>query len=105
MRFECVKWESVGMAAFLGAVNPFSGLNAANTALKAERQYARASNLRFGSRTAKRTTQRGDKHRSNAIKEAVPWLVLEGIAEGVGQLVPDDKHIRIGNNCECNSSQ
>ncbi|MFZ2405694.1 MAG: hypothetical protein WAW41_11190, partial [Methylobacter sp.] len=34
-----------------------------------------------------------------------PFIVLEGIAEGVGQLVPDDNHIWIADNCKCNRSQ
>lgn len=105
MCFEFVKWESVAIAAALGSVNPFSGLNALNTAAKAQRQYARASNLASGSRAAKRTAQRGDRHNANSAKEAASWAGLEGTAEGVGQLVPDDMHIRIGNNCECDRSQ
>lgn len=104
MRFECIKWETVAIAAALGAVNPFSGLNAMNTALKAERQYARAKNLKAGSRPAKRTRQRGDKHNRNSLKEAASWIALEGAAEGAGQLIPEDKRLRIADDCECDGN-
>ncbi len=102
MRFECIKWGVVGIAALAGAINPFSGLNAANSALKAQRQFARAEGLRQGSRAAKRTAQRGSRHNSRAFKEFASWVGVEGIAEGVGNLIPNERHIRIGNNCECN---
>lgn len=100
-RMECIKWDVVAIAALAGAVNPFSGLNAANSALKAERQFARAAGLCEGSRAATRTAQRGDRHNSRSMKEAASWAGVEGAAEGVGSLIPDEQHIRIGNSCEC----
>lgn len=101
MRPECIKWDVVAIAALAGAVNPFSSLNAAASALKAERQFARAAGLREGSRAATRTAQRGDRHNSRSMKEAASWAAIEGGAEGVGNLIPDERHIRIGNQCEC----
>lgn len=100
-RFECIKWESVAIAAALGAVNPFSGFGAMGKALTAERQFARAENLRSGSRAARRTAQRGMKHLKNAGKEAASWVGAEAAAESIGQLVPDEQHIRIADECEC----
>ena len=101
MKPQCIKWDVVAIAALTGAVNPFSGLSAANNALKAERQYARAAGLRTGSRAAKRTAQRGDRHNSRSMKEAASWVGVEGTAEGVGNLIPDERHIRIADPCEC----
>ncbi|MCA3159675.1 MAG: hypothetical protein ING21_05715 [Burkholderiales bacterium] len=68
-KFKCIKWDVVLIAATAGAVNPFNSLNALNSAVKAERQWARAAGLRQGSRAAKRTSQRGDKHNARAWKE------------------------------------
>ncbi|QOJ24279.1 MAG: RHS repeat protein [Gammaproteobacteria bacterium] len=102
MRFECIKWGVVGIAALAGAINPFSGLKAANSALKAQRQFARAERLRQGSRASKRTAQRGWRHNSRAFEEFASWVGVEGTAEGVGNLIPNERHIRIENNCECN---
>lgn len=87
---------------FSRAINPFSGLNAANSALKAQRQFARAEGLRQGSRAAKRTFQRGSRHNFRAFKEFASWIGVEGTAEGVGNLIPDERHIRIRKSCECN---
>jgi len=101
MRPKCIKWDVVAIAALTGAVNPFSGLSAANSALKAERQFARAAGLRDGTRAATRTAQRGDRHNSKAWKEAASWVGVEATAEGVGSLIPDERHIRIGDSCEC----
>jgi RHS repeat-associated protein len=101
MRPKCIKWDVVAIAALTGAVNPFSSLSAANSALKAERQFARAAGLRDGTRAATRTAQRGDRHNSRAWKEAASWVGVEATAEGVGSLIPDERHIRIGDSCEC----
>ena len=100
-KFLCIKWDVVAIAGLAGAVNPSSGLSAANSALKAERQWARAEGLRQGSRTANRTAQRGDKHNGRAWREGASWAGVEGGAELVGNLIPDERHIRIGNQCEC----
>lgn len=101
MRLQCIKWDVVAIAALTGAVNPFSGLNAVNNALRAERQYARAAGLREGSRAAQRTAQRGDRHNRRSMNEAASLAGVEGTAEGVGNLIPDEYHLRIADNCEC----
>ena len=102
-RIECVKWDVVVIAAIIGAVNPFSGLNAARSAIKAERQFARSGSLPAGSRVAKRASQRGDRHNSRSMKEFGGWTGVEGVSEGVGNLIPDERHFRIADPCECQS--
>lgn len=101
MKIQCVKWDVVLIAAATGAMNPFSGLTAANSALKAERQWARAEGLRKGSRAAKRTAQRGDKHKRSAWAEGASWIGVEGSAEAAGNVIPDERHWRFGADCEC----
>ncbi|MEW6678724.1 MAG: RHS repeat-associated core domain-containing protein [Pseudomonadota bacterium] len=100
-RFRCIKWDVVAISALAGAVNPFSELSALSSALKAEKQWARAKGLRPGGRAARRTAQRGDKHNSIAWKEGASWAGIEAGAELLGNLIPDDRHIRIGDPCEC----
>jgi len=102
-RIECVKWDVVVIAAIIGAVNPFSGLNAARSAIKAERQFARSGSLPAGSRVAKRASQRGYRHNSRSMKEFGGWTGVEGVSEGVGNLIPDERHFRIADPCECQS--
>lgn len=102
-RIECVKWDVVAIAAIVGAVNPFSGLNAARAAIKAERQFARSGSLPAGTRVAKRASQRGDRHNSRSMKEFMGLAGVEGISEGAGNLIPDERHIRIADPCECKS--
>ncbi|MBX3615842.1 hypothetical protein [Nitrosomonas sp.] len=107
-RIECVKLESVSIAAAAGALNPFALGRAMVTVNKANRQLQRAYALRAGSRAVKRTEFRSDKNRAAAIKELGSWAVIELGAEGLGNLIPNDKHVRIGNifgnsslQCEC----
>lgn len=98
---RCIKWDVVAIAAVAGAVNPFSGAKALGSALKAERQWARSKGLREGSRAAKRTAQRGDKHNRESWREGASWVGVEGTAEGLGNLIPDERHVRFGDPCEC----
>ncbi|MCP5277428.1 MAG: RHS repeat protein [Thiobacillus sp.] len=100
-RFRCIKWDVVAISALAGLVNPFSELSALSSTLKAERQWVRAKGLRPGSRAARRTALRGDKHNSSAWKEGASWAGIEGGAELLGNLIPDERHIRIGDPCEC----
>jgi RHS repeat-associated protein len=99
--FRCIEWDVVGIAAVTGALNPFSGLAAANSALKAERQWARSESLRQGSSAARRAAQRGDKHNANSWTEAASWAGVAGGSTIAGKLIPDEQHIRIGSDCEC----
>jgi uncharacterized protein RhaS with RHS repeats len=99
-RIECIKWDVVAIAAVAGAINPFSGGAALSKVLKGEKMAARAANRRAGSRAAKRTGQRASKHYRNGAKEAASWIGIEGGAEGLGNLIPDDKHVRFGDD-EC----
>ena len=100
-KFRCIEWDVVGIAAVTGALNPFSVVGATNSALKAERQWARSQGLRQGSRAAQRTAQRGDKHNANSWTEAASWAGVAGGSTLVGKLIPDERHIRIGTDCEC----
>lgn len=100
-KFQCIKWDVVLIAATVGAVNPLSSLNALNSAVKAKRQWSGTAGLRNGSRAAKRTSQRGDKHNARSWKEGASWAAVEGGTEGIGNLIPDEKHWRIGEECEC----
>jgi hypothetical protein len=91
IRFKCIKWETVAIAAGLGSVNPFGFFGGLNTVFKGEKQAVRASKLRVGSRAAKRTAQRAKKHHVNGAKELASWAVLEGSAELAGNYFVPDK--------------
>jgi len=88
-RLECIKWESVGIAAGLGAVNPFSLGSSFVKAAKAATQSKRMEAARQGSRTARNHQRRYEKHRDSSIKELVSLGILEGTAEGAGNLFPN----------------
>lgn len=100
-RIKCIKWDVVLIAAITGAANPFGFGSAASAVMKGERLAARSKNLRNGSRAAKRTAQRAGKNHGNGMKEAASWAAVEGIAEGAGNLIPDDKHWRFPPDDDC----
>jgi len=105
MRLGCIKLESVALAAAAGALNPFALGGALVKAEKANRQLQRAYSLGEGSRAAKRTALRSDKSRASAWKELTSWAAIEGGTEGFSNLIPDDLHIRVGDQstqCGCN---
>jgi len=100
-RFECIKWDVVLIAGAAGAVNPFSILSAGNKAMKANKAFAKSQNLRPDSRVAKRALQKFDKWDKRSLGEGANWAAVEGGAEFVGNMIPDDSHLRIADSCEC----
>ncbi len=96
-QIKCIKWESVLIATALGAVNPFSGANAAKKALDAQKYYSRAANAKRA-KDAARHNRSGDKRNKSSMKEAASLAGVEGAAEGLGSLVPD---VTIADDCEC----
>lgn len=104
-RFGCIKWDVVAIAALAGAVNPFSSLSGLNTVFKGQKLSARAQNLKQGSRAAKRTQQRADKNHRVGGRELASWAAIEVGAEGLGNLIPDDKHWRLNNNNDMDNNE
>jgi len=70
------------------------------------KKAAKAENLRRGSKTARRkgkreaqkASQKADSSHRVGAKELASTAAFEGAAEFVGNLIPDDKHIRACSN-------
>ncbi|MEY4589460.1 MAG: hypothetical protein RL497_1536 [Pseudomonadota bacterium] len=103
-RISCVKWDVVAIAAVAGAVNPFSAGRGLGNAWKGVKAGVKAENTsrRYGwqaRQAEKRFTTEADRYSGKGKRELFGLAFTEGAAEGLGWLIPDDKHWRIEDDC------
>jgi RHS repeat-associated protein len=104
-RPQCIKWDVVAIAALEGVVNPFGFSNSISKWLKGTLAEARAAKYskKYGVKArnnqAKQETKAENYNRA-AMREAIGWGVIAGSAEIAGNVIPEEDHWRIEDDCK-----